>query len=47
MAYSNNAFSFRKDQDAVLVFRFDDADKAIVELEKIGAKILTSQALFE
>ena len=41
------AFSFRKDQDAVLVFRFDDADKAIVELEKIGAKILTSQALFE
>ena len=40
------AFSFHANEKAILVFRFDDADKAIEALRKIGADILDSSALF-
>ncbi len=40
------AFSFRTNDKAILVFRFDDADKAIEALKRIGADILDASTLF-
>jgi len=40
------AFTFQCDGKAVLVFRFDDADKAIVALQAAGQQVLGGSALF-
>lgn len=40
------AFAFHLKDSAVLVFRFDDADKAIEALRKAGIAIVTADKLF-
>jgi len=40
------AFTFQRDGKAVLVFRFDDADKAIAALQTAGQQVLGCRELF-
>ena len=40
------AFTFHHGQEAVLVFRFDDPDRAITALHAAGRNVLTAVALF-
>lgn len=40
------AFTFRRDDQAVLVFRFDDADAAVKTLQEAGVKVIGSKELF-
>lgn len=40
------AFTFRCGEEAIMVFRFDDPDKAIASLQKQGVKVLSSIDLF-
>ncbi len=40
------AFTFRRDDQAVLVFRFDDADGAVKTLQEAGVKVIGSKELF-
>ncbi|NLW85592.1 MAG: ACT domain-containing protein [Planctomycetes bacterium] len=41
------AFTFRRNDKAVLVFRFDDADAAVSKLSAAGIKVIGSKELFE
>ncbi len=41
------AFTFRKDGKAVLIFRFEDPDTAIAQLEKSDVDLIDSKRLFE
>lgn len=40
------AFTFRRDDQAVLVFRFDDADGEVKTLQEAGVKVIGSKELF-
>jgi hypothetical protein len=41
------AFAFRRGEEAVLVFRFDDPEKAVFALKAAGLNVLGSVDLFE
>ena len=41
------AFAFRRGEEAVLVFRFDNADKAVAALKAAGLNVLGSVDLFQ
>ena len=41
------AFTFKRGDKAVLVFRFDDADKAIAALKGAGQEVLGANVLFK
>ena len=41
------AFAFRRGEEAVLVFRFDNADKAVAALKAAGHNVLGSVDLFQ
>ena len=41
------AFAFRRGEEAVLVFRFDNAEKAIAALKASGNNVLGSVDLFQ
>jgi hypothetical protein len=41
------AFAFRRGEEAVLVFRFDNADKAVAALKAAGHNVLGSMDLFQ
>ena len=41
------AFAFRRGEEAVLVFRFDNAEKAVAALKAAGLNVLGSVDLFQ
>lgn len=41
------AFTFHRDEKAIMVFRFGDPDKAIDALQKAGVKVLTGIDIFK
>ncbi|MCL2001027.1 MAG: ACT domain-containing protein [Planctomycetes bacterium] len=41
------AFTFHRDENAIMVFRFDDLDKAVLSLQSEGIKVLPGLDIFK